>query len=364
MVVNRKTNPAWHGAAVLFIVALLAAVPAHAIEVLSKDAVIKTIAKTEEFTKAVDNFIIIFDASPSMNDEYRDSNQRKIEVAQQLLRERNRALPPLGYKAALYVFSPDRTLYPMSTYNKEKYGQAIDQLPFDAIDEPPIATSIAKLDSVLKGLKGRTAVFFMTDGDYKEDTVLTPRDALRKLAADHDVCFYFISSAKSPQDQRRLEQMASVNECSRVISFDALHDRWEYFSGLIFFVESSTVVEEAYLKRDQTVKVEPLLFPSGGTAVSLDAKNELTELAGLMKENPQAHVVLVGHSDNAGPASANMRLSRERVQSVTKVLTGMGIARDRIVTLWYGERSPVADNATAGGRARNRRVMCYVGGLN
>jgi len=65
---------------------------------------------------------------------------------------------------------------------------------------------------------------------------------------------------------------------------------------------------------------------------------------------------VAGHTDNTGSAATNRRLSLERATAVRRYLMLRGVPGDRLVAQGYGPSSPVAPNATAEGRARNRRV--------
>jgi outer membrane protein OmpA-like peptidoglycan-associated protein len=64
----------------------------------------------------------------------------------------------------------------------------------------------------------------------------------------------------------------------------------------------------------------------------------------------------MGHTDSTGSDDYNLRLSQRRADSVANYLVLRGVTRARIETIGYGESYPVASNATADGRARNRRV--------
>jgi outer membrane protein OmpA-like peptidoglycan-associated protein len=64
----------------------------------------------------------------------------------------------------------------------------------------------------------------------------------------------------------------------------------------------------------------------------------------------------MGHTDSTGSDAYNEDLSKRRADAVADYLALRGVSRARIATIGYGERYPVADNATDEGRARNRRV--------
>lgn len=82
----------------------------------------------------------------------------------------------------------------------------------------------------------------------------------------------------------------------------------------------------------------------------------LNKLAGIFKEYPKTEILVEGHTDSAGSDEYNLGLSKLRAESVTNYLISQGINSSRFTTKWYGEAQPVADNATAEGKTKNRRV--------
>jgi len=82
----------------------------------------------------------------------------------------------------------------------------------------------------------------------------------------------------------------------------------------------------------------------------------LNKLAGILKEYPKTVILVEGHTDSAGSDEYNLGLSKLRAESVTNYLTSQGIDSNRFTTKWFGESQPVADNTTAEGRSKNRRV--------
>jgi outer membrane protein OmpA-like peptidoglycan-associated protein len=83
----------------------------------------------------------------------------------------------------------------------------------------------------------------------------------------------------------------------------------------------------------------------------------LDSIAALIRDHPELRSIRVeGHTDNRGSAAYNRDLSRRRAASVVRALVQRGIAADRLVAEGYGFDRPVADNRTALGRAKNRRV--------
>ena len=82
----------------------------------------------------------------------------------------------------------------------------------------------------------------------------------------------------------------------------------------------------------------------------------MDEVVKYMKENPEIELAIDGHTDNAGSDAANQKLSDNRAASVKAYIVGKGIDESRITSTGYGETKPIADNKTAAGRTKNRRV--------
>jgi len=89
-------------------------------------------------------------------------------------------------------------------------------------------------------------------------------------------------------------------------------------------------------------------------------KAKVADAARTLKDNPSIHVEVGGHTDSIGSDAYNQRLSERRAKTVAEELTRDGISASRLTVRGYGERKPVADNATEAGRARNRRVEIVV----
>lgn len=86
------------------------------------------------------------------------------------------------------------------------------------------------------------------------------------------------------------------------------------------------------------------------------SQTTLNKLIGVFKEYPDTNILVVGHTDSQGSEEYNMTLSKNRAYAVTNYLSQNGISRGRLTTNWFGETQPMHDNATAEGRAKNRRV--------
>jgi outer membrane protein OmpA-like peptidoglycan-associated protein len=104
-----------------------------------------------------------------------------------------------------------------------------------------------------------------------------------------------------------------------------------------------------------------VLFTSAKWDLSPGAQLKLNEVANaLVKEDPVSKIVVEGHTDSQGGTAYNQDLSQHRAQAVRDYLVTRGIAADRVSAQGFGSTRSVADNASAEGRADNRRVEIVV----
>lgn len=100
-----------------------------------------------------------------------------------------------------------------------------------------------------------------------------------------------------------------------------------------------------------------LNFNVGNNQLSQADKDKLDLIVRYVHADPEVELVMVdGHSDSTGTRTRNRELSYERANSVTDYLVARGMPEDIITTEFHGQRFPVADNRTAEGRFKNRRV--------
>ena len=104
-----------------------------------------------------------------------------------------------------------------------------------------------------------------------------------------------------------------------------------------------------------------VLFTSGKSELLPAAQVKLNDVAkALTEQDPESTMVVEGHTDSQGAAEFNQTLSRDRARSVRDYLVSRGIASDRITAEGFGPTRTIGDNATAEGRANNRRVEIVV----
>ena len=103
-----------------------------------------------------------------------------------------------------------------------------------------------------------------------------------------------------------------------------------------------------------------LSFDSGRYDIKPALHAVLDRFATTLNQNPVTTVRVVGHTDNVGSDAVNNPLSVNRAAATRDYLVSRGVAGNRIAIDGRGSREPIADNGTAAGRAKNRRVEIFV----
>lgn len=105
---------------------------------------------------------------------------------------------------------------------------------------------------------------------------------------------------------------------------------------------------------------ENITFDTGRADVKPQFRPVLDQLAYSISQYPNTLIRVEGHTDSTGSASFNQTLSENRASSVAGYLMQRGVPGNRVESVGYGFTRPIADNATASGRAQNRRVEILI----
>jgi outer membrane protein OmpA-like peptidoglycan-associated protein len=110
----------------------------------------------------------------------------------------------------------------------------------------------------------------------------------------------------------------------------------------------------------QVIILKGVLFETGSAQLKEDSKATLNPVAETLKRYPAMVVEVAGYTDSRGSRLNNEQLSARRAKSVVSYLISMGVNGGNMIARGYGPVDPVADNATAAGRAKNRRVELHI----
>ena len=114
------------------------------------------------------------------------------------------------------------------------------------------------------------------------------------------------------------------------------------------------ISEEVKKKVDYAAK--NIYFTTGSYKLLSKSYKGLDEVVKILKDNPDLKLGIYGHTDNTGKVEKNQLLSENRSAAVKKYLVSKGVNESSLSSAGHGQDEPIADNKTAAGRAKNRRV--------
>ncbi len=103
-----------------------------------------------------------------------------------------------------------------------------------------------------------------------------------------------------------------------------------------------------------------ILFRTDSAVLKPEAVDQLTKVGDIVAKYPQDRIRVEGYADSTGGARHNEELSQRRADAVRSVLLGRGVKDAQVTALGMGDTKPVSTNATAAGRAKNRRVELHI----
>ena len=110
-----------------------------------------------------------------------------------------------------------------------------------------------------------------------------------------------------------------------------------------------------------TTKNLSIQFDTSSTKIKPEYLKELETLASLHQKSPNHKILIEGHTDSTGSHSENTTLSKARADAVALALIEQySVSKESILTAGFGPDDPIADNDTANGREKNRRIVAHV----
>lgn len=133
-----------------------------------------------------------------------------------------------------------------------------------------------------------------------------------------------------------------------------------FVAQLQSFIDAGALVVKIDQGRLVLQLPEALLFPSGSARLNQKASSVLRQIGQLIKQQPDRHFQIEGHTDNVpistGRFPSNWELSSARALSVVHMLIREGVLPQQVSAAGYGEFHPLGDNSTTDGRRMNRRI--------
>lgn len=338
-------------------------------------------------------FTMLVDLSSSMRRMTNCQGRIKEEAVGAVLRKMNHRIPNKPYEASLRVFgykmattrNDFTTLYYGSeTYNRDVFEDAIAKL-IAADSVSPFATAINAADAELQAMGNPKAILMFADFEESIGSgapVKSASNARRRFNNDLSVYTFYITRQNSAV--KLAKEIAAAGggqayDICRMLSDDVAFEQMmmDIFgpgdTAPCSDQDGDGVCDEDDLcpntpagapvdERGCWIAAYAQFFDFDKTVIKSAFLPRIKHAAEIIIKNPGIpKVVIAGHTDNIGTSEYNMRLGRDRAQSVFNQLVKDGVDPSRLSVESFGATKPVADNSSEEGRARNRRVEFHVG---
>ncbi len=337
-----------------------------------------------QLAQKVDTFLILDDVSLSMSENY--GGATKLIQGAETIKRMNQTIPDLKLDAGLRSFGylegmsleNSKLVWGLTPYTKGGLTEALGNLGRDG-GQTPLAAAIDGATGDLKTAKGQMAVIIVSDGQDQDDG---PVQAAERMKGQYGsrVCIYTIQMGDHPSGKKLLQRVAEAGGCGFYTSGDdiAASAAMGDYVEKVFLSKAAPkpevkakpeppppVVEErkqaaaapAEAEAKPTIELA-VEFDTGKSNVKAKYHDEIKRVADYMNQYPETTAVIEGHTDNVGKHAKNMRLSQDRANSIKNYLVKkFKIAPARLKAVGFGPDKPIADNGTAEGRQKNRRVQ-------
>jgi len=324
---------------------------------------------TSTHVAKVDAFVVVVDASSSMNFSY--AARPNFFTAKDVVNDMNQTIPALGYKSALVGFGSGscvngehaRVVYGPATYRRADFANGLSKLDC-AGGITPMSDGIDAAGELPKAASGKVALIVVSD--FWQIDAGAVGAAVDKLKSDYGnrLCIHTIQVGNAGMGNSDLTAaLAGVNGCGSSVDAGSLASpaaMADYVTDVL--LEPAAAVPAAIKYEKNTVSASALFDPDKAVLKS-QGKTTLHTLDESIRAKGAGVVDIrvIGHTDSDGTEKYNMGLSIRRAEAVRNYMVSEGVAASIIKVSGEGETSPVASNATPEGRAQNRRVDIYVG---
>jgi len=345
--------------------------------------------KSGALVQKTNNFEVIMDTSASMDEPYKWNHfaytspmqTSVLEYEQHLVRLFNDTIPNLKLTAGLRDFAGKRWLsrpfdtklwYGMSPWAKADLEKAIYAVNTGGVESPlDLALDAATMD--LKPLAGKSAVIIFSDGLEMPKAVASAQ--AMKAALKDNVCIYVVQVGPDkittdwPQGEGKalLDKVVKAGECGALVNAKDV----ETAAGMAAFVEkiflgppppppppaaaAPVVVPPAAAPGAAPEKLEAVYFDFDKYTIKTEGREALKRNAEWLQKNADKKVVVEGNCDERGTNEYNMALGQRRADAAAKYLMDLGIGKDRVSTVSYGEEKPICKDANEACWSKNRR---------
>jgi OOP family OmpA-OmpF porin len=359
-----------------------------------------------QFVQKVNTFIVIFDATESMNDFYKSNTKLNQEKA--LVSLLDDTIPKMKLTAAVRVLgeftgvglSISKNIFWSMNYSKPDLTKIV--MPLKTQKEmifslrgsgfSPLNTALDGATADLRSQPGRLAVIAFSDGeDMDKDAPVVAAKRMKSAYGDR-ICIYTVHIGDNAGGKKLMQQVADEGQCGFMVTGDSISSA----DGMADFVEKVFLgpkppepvkvaapapapppppqqeMREMKQSAEAASELEQKLVEKGRAKLLVEFDfnkavvkpkylKEIEKLTDVMKKYPDMQIVVEGHTDNVGSKQYNEKLSQKRAEAIKETMAKQfKIGSTRIKAIGYGFAKPVASNKTKEGRQQNRRVEAAV----
>ena len=357
-----------------------------------------------QFVQKVNTFIVIFDATESMNDFYKSNTKLNQEKA--LVSLLDDTIPKMKLTAAVRVLgeftgvglSISKNIFWSMNYSKPDLTKVV--MPLKTQKEmifsrrgsgfSPLNTALDGATTDLRSQPGRLAVIAFSDGEDMDKDAPVVAAKRMKSAYGERICIYTVHLGDNADGRKLMQQVADEGQCGFMVTGDSISSA----DGMADFVEKVFLgpkppepvkvaapapppppqqeMREMKQTAEAATELEQKLVEKGRAKLLVEFDfnkavvkpkyfKEIEKLTDVMKKYPDMQIVVEGHTDNIGSKQYNEKLSQKRAEAIKETMAKQfKIGSARIKAIGYGFAKPVASNKTKEGRQQNRRVEAAV----
>ena len=318
---------------------------------------IPAMSHADNMVPKVDGFDILVDLSGSMG---------QMKAEKEFLQRLNQTIPELGYKGAVRVFGfaslvtgpgqYSKLAWGPATYNRAEMGQVVEGISRE-YGFTPLGHAMNASTEEFDGMGSRKALIIASDFTKSVDFG-DPVAAAQALKAKYgSICIYPVYFGSSQESLELAKSLAMATGCGKVYDGNVLASDVGALKSMVaevfFGVKAAPMTVSLNIEFDTAKAIIKPMY-----------HDYIARASQALISTPTATAVIEGHTDSDGSDKYNLKLSQERADAVMNYMVEkFGIDASRLRAVGYGEARPVADNSTAAGKARNRRVDVVIQGV-
>jgi outer membrane protein OmpA-like peptidoglycan-associated protein len=200
----------------------------------------------------------------------------------------------------------------------------------------------------------------LADIQAKEAALANAQAAAKAREADRARAEAADQAREADRARAEAESQARDAEKARAEAEGQARDAEKARAELALLMKDLSELQGQLTDRGIVLTIGDVLFATDKSELNASAQISMDKIAGFLQQKQNRNLLVEGHTDSVGSDEYNQGLSKQRAASVKSALVKRGIASDRIVTIGYSKKYPLASNDTAAGKQQNRRVEVII----